>query len=294
MSRDIFFKMSSWSQLFFLAFFYFVGFILTLLISTAVFRIDIANMDSLGDMRLTQGVYAICVFLIPALLCAAIFHKSPRSYFKLNTAIDLKFVLLASALIILIQPAINVISIWNQQLVLPEFMAGVEASMKAAEKAAEAMTLKLILSDNSVSSLLANLLVIAVFAAIVEEFFFRGVIQQLFQKITQNAHLGIWISAIIFSAIHMQFYGFVPRVLLGALLGYLFLWSGSLWIPIIVHFVNNALTVILFRSYHSNPIYEKIGTNETWWLSVVGILLAGVIMLYMVKGYNKKQELAEL
>ena len=60
-----------------------------------------------------------------------------------------------------------------------------------------------------------------------------------------NIHLSIWASAIIFSAIHFQFYGFIPRLLLGALFGYLYYWSGNLLIPMFAHFVNNAFGVIM-------------------------------------------------
>ena len=92
---------------------------------------------------------------------------------------------------------------------------------------------------NSISSLLINMVMIGVIPAIGEEFLFRGALQKIFSEWTKNKHLGIWISAILFSAMHLQFYGFIPRMLLGALFGYTLLWTGSLWIPIFGHFVNN-------------------------------------------------------
>ena len=115
--------------------------------------------------------------------------------------------------------------------------------MKAQEALAEQLT-NLLLSGDGLMNLLANLLVVAVMAGITEEFLFRGALQRIIGKWTSNHHIVIWTAAIIFSAFHMQFYGFLPRVLLGAYFGYLLYWSRNIWIPVFAHFVNNAFAVI--------------------------------------------------
>jgi len=132
----------------------------------------------------------------------------------------------------------------NSQLHLPGFMARLEEWMVSAEEQASRLT-KLLLSGNSPTDLFWNMLVIAVIPAIGEELLFRGIIQRQFAELAGNKHFGIVLTAFLFSALHMQFFGFFPRFVLGLVLGYLFQWSGNLWMPILAHFFNNALTVFL-------------------------------------------------
>ncbi|MFM7813318.1 MAG: type II CAAX prenyl endopeptidase Rce1 family protein [Flavobacteriales bacterium] len=117
---------------------------------------------------------------------------------------------------------------------------------------------------------------ISIIPAICEEMFFRGLLQPLLSSIYRNHHIGIWITAGIFSLIHFQFYGFLPRLLLGALLGYLMVWSGSLWSSMFAHAVNNATAILVFNAYGStNP------PDESWitsiYTSLGAMLLFGVI-----------------
>jgi membrane protease YdiL (CAAX protease family) len=127
---------------------------------------------------------------------------------------------------------------------------------------------------------------IAVLPAVGEELLFRGVIQKLFSKITRSHHWGIWISAILFSALHLQFYGFIPRLLLGAMFGYLLVWSGSLWLPILAHFINNAAAVTaLFMIDHGylNPSIEEFGAGVDDWHIGLFSLSAGLLILLTIK-----------
>ena len=182
-------------------------------------------------------------------------------------------------------PAINLMSHWNQQMVLPTWLSGVEEWMKNKEAEAEWLT-KQFMSVTTISGLLVNLLLMAVLPALSEEITFRGVLQRLLspknsslnsQLSTLNSHLSIWLTSIIFSAIHMQFYGFVPRMLMGALFGYMLVWTGSLWVPMLMHFVNNAMAVLLyFIANKANWDMDKIdaiGTGNTLWLGIVSVIL---------------------
>ena len=130
----------------------------------------------------------------------------------------------------------------------------------------------------------------ALLPAVAEELTFRGVLQNLFEvkdetlkKKGNRVHIAIWCSAILFSAIHMQFYGFLPRMLMGALFGYALVWTGSLWIPILMHFTNNAMAVILYflaiRSGWDMDKVDTIGTNDTLRLGVVSLVLT-IIGIY--------------
>ena len=144
---------------------------------------------------------------------------------------------------LLINPTISLTGLLNQQMELPAFMEGIEHWMRAQEDEAERVTL-LLLSEKGIGALFANLFVVALTAGITEELFFRGALQRILGRWSSNPHLVIWITACIFSAFHIQFYGFLPRMLLGAYFGYLLYWSHNIWIPVFAHFTNNALAVI--------------------------------------------------
>jgi len=146
----------------------------------------------------------------------------------------------------------------------------------------EEFTLKLV-NVHSISDLLFNFLLIAVIAGLGEELFFRGILQKIFSE-WRNAVLAIWLAAFVFSAIHLQFYGFFPRMLLGAFFGYLLYWSGNLWLPILAHTINNGLAVIFyylkFNGYQVVDI-DTIGTNETVYLGVISAVLTAICIILL-------------
>jgi uncharacterized protein len=127
--------------------------------------------------------------------------------------------------------------------------------------------------------------VIGVFAGIGEEMFFRGLIQPKIKYYLGSAHWGVWITAIIFSAIHVQFYGFLPRVFLGALFGYLYMYSGSLIYPILAHIFNNSLTVIMIYLSNQGQIeFDLESTDQVSYPSAaLGFLLLMIGFLYFKK-----------
>ena len=300
--KKIFTEMSSWSQLFFLWLFFVVGLFISslLVVMLAFFFIeggniyDIASLlaESPDYLRISQLVQQVLLFFIPACFCAYLFNKNTSSYLKINQKPPINQTTFAVFLIFTIQPFISFTSYYNRHMKLPEFMSGVEVWFQNSENAAM-MMLERLLAGNSIETLVFNLFIVAVVAAIVEEFFFRGVLQQIINKITNNYHWAIWITAFIFSAVHMQFYGFVPRLLLGALLGYLFVFSGSLWVPIIVHFINNAAGVLLYYFYKGTPQYESIeniGAKDMWWTAVLSFVLTAIILYYMSREYTRKSK----
>jgi uncharacterized protein len=178
---------------------------------------------------------------------------------------------------------------WNAQLVLPEFMSGIESWMKEMET--QLMELTKFLTDfQSIPELLTGILVIGVFAGIGEELFFRGLVQPKMRGYFKSAHWGIWMTAIIFSAIHVQFYGFLPRVFLGALFGYMYHYSGSLFYPIIAHIFNNSFTVLIV--YLSNQGHFDFDLESTDTVSYPAAL-AGFLVLILGFLYFKKVNAAE-
>lgn len=290
MKRELFRSMNAWSQLFFFCASAFVGYIfailLTSIISLFLFQgVALAEiMQSPSFLRLSQTIAAVCVFLLPSFIYAYLFHDGGIKYFSSDKHISFTIALSVIVLMIVVQPAVNIIGHYNQQMILPDFMASVEEWMRGKEKSTEEI-LNLCFRDKGVGSFIANLLVIAVLAGIVEEFFFRGCLQKIIEKIVVNKHAAVWIAAFIFSAIHLQFYGFFPRLLLGALLGYLFVWSGSIWLPVLAHVLNNALVVVFTHIYIDTPQYndfQNIGVGNSI-LGVLSVTISLIVMSFIYK-----------
>lgn len=280
--------MSSWSQLFFLLLFSFTGLLLSIVFISILAPV-MGGIDSLNFIRVMQVFQSVFIFLVPALLCAYLFNEDGWQYLKIKKAVNLKVLIYSIILIVAIQPLISFTGYYNKMMTLPESLSELEQSMQAMENSAAAL-LERLMADHSPDVVIANFIVIAVAAGITEEFFFRGSLQQLVKKICHNRHVTVWITAFIFSFIHFQFYGFVPRMLLGALLGYIFLWSGNLWIPVIVHILNNALSVALYYKFHSTPVYDRLesfGTGDTVWATVASIAVTGVILSLLSREYQR-------
>ncbi|CAK7053512.1 MAG: hypothetical protein PETM_02258 [Petrimonas sp.] len=182
-------------------------------------------------------------------------------------------------------PAIAVIAQWNEQIVLPDSLTGVENWMRQMEDAAKDVT-DLFLSGETLSDLFLNLLIIAAAAAFVEELFFRGALQQLIEKWLRNGHVAVWTAAFIFSAIHLQFYGFLPRLVMGAVLGYLFLYSRNLWIPMLYHFVNNAAVVVITYFWGESNFLEQLEDKPLTWVSFIVMIVSGLLTYFLFSQYK--------
>lgn len=187
--------------------------------------------------RIFQAISTLTIFLLPVYSWCALRRVPFRSELSL-TPPPKRLLPLAVLLPIVATPLVMVLAALNELFAFPQWVVDLES------KAAEAI--EKILATGHWPTLLLNLLVVAAIPAICEEIFFRGAIQPIACRIARNHHLGIWITALIFSVIHMQFMGIIPRLVLGALLGYLYLYSRSLWIPILAHGLNNALGVIAY------------------------------------------------
>ena len=158
---------------------------------------------------------------------------------------------------------------WNLQVEFPDFLQEFESWALIKEE--EMMKITLYLTDfENTGEFLAGVLVIGILAGIGEEYLFRGVLQPKLHHYTGNAHAGVWITAIIFSAIHFQFYGFLPRLMLGALFGYLYVYSGSLVYPIVAHILNNTFTVVaVYLNKLGIVEFDIEGTAEVEWYYVL-------------------------
>lgn len=198
--------------------------------------------DPVTAIRITQTLTTIGTFLVPALLFAYCYNRQWFDYNAANRRPKQAMVNMVLILSITLLPVVAVLASFNE-FIMPQEGA-VADFMRDLEEAANHI-LELVTTQRSSWDLIANLLVFAVLAGICEEFFFQGSLQPLLTNWTKNPHLGILLTALIFSALHFQFYGFIPRFLLGVYLGYLFYWSRSLWLPILAHVLHNALSILV-------------------------------------------------
>ncbi len=252
------------SKLIFLSFIGLVSFLffvlLALLIAVPVFGINITewqtyaaagNPEHIAFMRFFQAAQSVGMFIAPALIAAYLYSEGEQKikrYLRTSTPDNQQIIGYTILLIIISLPFVSMLGTFNAGLQLPESMASLEASMRAMEEQAQTLIKSFLITD-SVWVLFANIFIVAVIPAVGEELLFRGVIQKILHEWFKNVHIAIITTAALFSFIHFQFYGFLPRFVLGIIFGYLFVWSKNIWYPILAHFINNTLGVIAYFYY---------------------------------------------
>ena len=242
-------------------------------VALVLYRI-LPNPQSVASLKILQLLQTFSVFLLPSLIMAWLWSQKPMEWLHLNRGISWKTGALAIVLMITALPAINLIAFWNQQVALPEALAPLENILKQMEDTA-ARLVEQFMQVRSFWGLLGNIVLMALLPALSEELTFRGVLQNLLAK--RGTAVAVWVTAFIFSAIHMQFYGFIPRFLMGALLGYALLWSRSLWLPVLLHFTNNAMVTCAYfvanRYGLDIKAVDTLGTGDTLWLGILSLVL---------------------
>ena len=249
-----------------------------------------AGMEEQDILRITILIQDLTLFILTPLVAQFLLWKDSTTKTLQLTAPHLPVLLWGMAAIVSVSPLIDLLSTWNQGLHLPESMKAVEQWMINSEKAAEITTNQLLNTSNW-GGFIMNILIIAIMAGIGEELLFRGVLQKILINWTRNTHLGILCAAIIFSAIHFQFFGFFPRMILGMVLGYLYVWSKSIWVPIIAHALNNALTVTFTPNTFNkgNEFIETVsGTQNNVWYALAGTIIF-VLSMWRIWKYYRAQ-----
>ena len=168
---------------------------------------------------------------------------------------------------------------WNKEINFPEFLSSFELWAQAKEKQLEAVTIHLISFENNFEYLI-GILTIAIIPGFCEEYFFRGVLQKNLSLLIKNHHIAIFISAVIFSAFHLQFYGFFPRLLLGILFGYFYYWSGSLTYSVIAHTLNNFFSLTLFYVAGKGYFGENIELDVNSSPDIPLFFIIGALMIF--------------
>lgn len=249
--------------------------------------------DPVTAIRISQTFTTIGAFLLPALLFS---YCQSRQWFDYNAANRRPNASMTNIVLILsisLLPVVSALSTFNMSIMPQE--GAVAEFMRDLEEAANHI-LELLTSQRSSWDLISNILVLAVLAGICEEFLFQGTLQPLMTRWTNNPHIGILITAFIFSVLHFQFYGFIPRFALGVYLGYLFFWSRSLWLPILAHVLHNTLSILVDYTLQGRGIdtdnlqFTDIHGSIPIIISCTLVSAMGIIFLWRTYRDNEKMK----
>jgi len=267
---------------------FFVLFLAGLLVALPVFGISLTDtMTLLADytdpkaislLKYFQIIQEFGIFIIPPILAALFFAVKPFHFLKMENPSRWQVWVLTILIMFSSLPVINLLIEWNEAMTLPGWLSGMETWMQETEAKALELT-EAFLDVNTTGGFLLNLLMIAILPAVGEELLFRGLFQRLFHDWLKNIHVAIILAGILFGAMHLQFYGILPRTVLGILFGYLFYWSGSLWIPVFAHFLNNGTAVTLSYLEKQDLIgtsYQDFGSSDN-----VFVILSSLVIIAM-------------
>ncbi|MDB5010623.1 MAG: hypothetical protein JWQ06_1412 [Mucilaginibacter sp.] len=256
----------------------------------AIMQLNLKAPHAVTGLWILQIAGTTTPILAASVFFAVVIIKEPANYIKPGIKFNWVLMLLVFAIMFISSPLIELLSNLNQKMVLPSFLKWMRDSEDKAQQLTTAM-----LQMKTIWDMLFNLLLIGLLTAIAEEFMFRGVIQTIFARWTKNHHAAIWITAILFSAFHMEFFGFLPRMMLGVLFGYFVVWSGSIWTAVWAHFINNGTAVVATYLFQ----HKKIGFNpdNQHVFNYMGYLFSVVIVIFLLYVYRtvtlNKQQLQE-
>jgi membrane protease YdiL (CAAX protease family) len=270
-----------------------IGYIIAITIIMALYGtdtlMDISNLQ-FKSSNTTSALYLLQVIstTVPIFIAPVFFSyvvvKEPGDYLKAGSRFSWMLLLVTFFIMFISSPLMELLSNINQKMVLPPFLSGVENWMKASEASAQKLTVAILKMD-TVADMLKNLFLVGLLTAVAEEFMFRGVLQTILQRWTKNTHAAIWIGAALFSAFHMEFYGFLPRMFLGGLFGYLVAWSGSIWPAVWAHFLNNGTAVVVTYLYNRKQI--KVSPDDQHLFSYMGYIFSLIIIIILLLVYKK-------
>ena len=233
----------------------------------ASFAKQIFDADTREYMLLASALQAIIMFVAPAIGTAYFLSPMPMKMLGLNKGVSVMNVVGIILVMIVAMPALNQVIAWNSQLSFPDFLSDLEVWMREMETNAFVMSLS----------------VVAVLTGFAEEIFFRGALQRVLASNGTNHHVAIWVAAFVFSLLHFQFFGFFPRLLLGAFFGYIFYWTGSIWASAIAHAINNGIVVVsiflINRGCDINAI-EHLGVQDSGF-PMIACISAGITILIL-------------
>lgn len=256
-------------------------------LASAVVLLSHGSLSDVTNLRIAQICSQVAGFVMPPLFYAALVKEKPLDYlgFKKMPAAAL----LGVAAMFTVLPFNSAVTEWNEGFTLPESMARLEEYFRMVQDMADDL-MKKFLDVGNVGGLVTNILMIAALAAIGEELLFRSVIQPVMIRICRNAFVGILVTSVLFSAMHFEFYGFIPRIILGIMLGYMFYITGSIWSSMLMHFINNATIVVLYYLDFNNIVdvdVEKFGSSGNIFV-IIGSLAVTVAIFVLCRRLSRR------
>tara|TARA_B100000700_G_scaffold200250_1_gene220226 strand:- start:814 stop:1698 length:885 start_codon:yes stop_codon:yes gene_type:complete len=264
----------------------FIGVVLIGIISLAELNF---LQENIIQLRITQFISSVSIFIIPSLLFSYFVNDLYIQSLRFNSKFKRQSILIILMIILFSQPLVSYCMQLNSDLInsISDYIPNIVEFFIKWEDSAKKIT-ESFLEMNHFGDLLINLFLIAFIPAIGEEMFFRGIIQTKLKNILKNPHIAILIASFIFSAVHMQFFGFLARFILGAILGYLFYYSGSLWTSVMGHFINNGLAILLMYFPFSEKINTDIENIDISILQASIFLMIVLFFLWIYKQINNK------
>ena len=285
-------------QLFLFMFVVLVGgvllFTLTVVAGTYIFDTDpnfLSNTEAVtgskeaGFTKYTLIMQQITLFILPALLLMTLINSPQKPRFPDFKPPALLEIILVVFLAFCLFPITGFTGQLNSQMNFPEWLSGVEKWMVEKEDSAGRI-IQMLTNPESIWTMFGNIIIIAVLPALGEELIFRGVLQKILARFLRSGNASVWITAFIFSSLHLQFFGFLPRFILGLVFGYLFLWSGTLWLPIIAHFVNNAVSVA--ADYFKSGNSANVLPDSNLWRHMGGIVFPGLAIIMILLYFRSR------
>lgn len=242
------------------------------------------SISSSAKVLSGSAIQGILAFILPTWITFRLTSQSPAKEIGLNRAPSAKNIIGVILFYALTIPAMNQIIYYNANMTLPDTWHELEELLRSWEEAGASATQQL-LSNTSLAGLISNILIIGVLTGFAEEMFFRGGIQRLLILSHCKPQIAVWVAAIIFSTVHFQFFGFVPRVLLGAMFGYIYLWTGNIWYSALMHALNNSIVVVttwLTARGIISTDFETFCVQESGfpWIACLSILATAVFLFY--------------
>lgn len=262
------------------------GILFSSVLGVFVAMINGGEIFSFKNLRIIQVLNQVVGFMMPAMVYAILVKEKPFNFLGFNKMPA--WSLLGIVAMFTIIPFLGTVTDWNDSIVFPESMRAIEEQMRATQQKSEEI-IEMFISQGS---LFSSLLIIAALAAVSEELLFRSVIQRWLMKLFKNVHVAIIVTAIVFSAFHMDFFGFFPRLFLGVMLGYMFWMTGSIFPSMLMHFVNNATIVMLHylntRGFIDIDVDHFCSTDNV--LVIILSLIMTVAIFIICNRFSKRQD----
>ena len=261
------------------------GSFFVLLLFCSIFAAFLGKIDS--DPRtitlIATTVQCVFAFCLPTYILAKYSSHQPGKWLFLTTKPSLKALIGVVIIYIVSIPAMEWLIAWNADMHFPEALQGLETQFRQWEEAGEAST-TLLLETSGWFSALIGVLVIGVLTGFSEEMFFRGGLQGILTRTSVGTGVAVWLSAFVFSTMHFQFFGFLPRLLMGAFFGYLLVWSRSLWVPVFAHALNNSMVVIVsaITGETTSSMIESTNSSEFLAHPIPVIVSGAFTILFLV------------